>query len=373
MTRQPHNDSLLRSFGITPQTVFIFLFGIFISGVLLGLLAQNSNTKHRNPRTIPDVASNNASNNLSKKSHKENIENLAANDSVTTKTPHASLVKDSPASVQLVKYPKRSDKSKNLGAKIFAQSIKSIKINKADFPLYEQNKVLFSNQGNTTPVVAIVIDDMGVDMLKSQKMLKLPELYTFSFLTYAPNLQAQINHAKSFGTEILLHVPMEAVNNIYDYGPEYLSTKLSKDENKKILTSMLDRVSGYIGINNHMGSRFTSDYQLLSSVISELRGRGLMFLDSKTTPNSKGDEIVQDQPLPYASRDVFIDDSNRPEDIQKSLTLLENTAKKHGFAIAIAHPRENTITALEHWIPTLKDKNITSVPLSYIVDNFYIK
>ena len=95
-----------------------------------------------------------------------------------------------------------------------------------------------------------------------------------------------------------------------------------------------------------------------------------MFLDSKTTSNSTADSIVHKTPLPYASRDVFIDDSNKPEDIQKSLTHLEYIAKKYGHAVAIAHPRDNTITALSNWLPTLKDKNLTSVPLSYIVDNF---
>ena len=232
---------------------------------------------------------------------------------------------------------------------------------------YNLNKLAFSTTSKN-PMIAIVVDDMGVDMIRSNKMLGIPDIYTFSFLTYAPNLQSQINFAKTKGKEVMLHVPMEALNNIYDYGPEVLSTKHSRSENLELLNTMLNRVSGYIGINNHMGSKFTSDLPLLSGVIEELSKKGLMFLDSKTIASSKADEIVEHIKLPYASRDIFIDDSNKIEDIKKSLISLENIAKKRGYAIAICHPRDNTIKVLQDWLPTLKEKGITSVPLSYIID-----
>ena len=346
MKQQSENYSLLRSLGITPQAVFLFLFGILISGILLGLLVRNSITPNNKSRSIS---------NIYKKNQKlPNDKNLLV---YTEK-------KSKPLNIETAQ-------NKDVNNEKIKVSIKN-KIKKSEnLPsLYNQNKVLFSKNDVDTPVIALVIDDMGVDILHSQKILNIPEIYTFSFLTYAPNLQEQINNAKSFGAEILLHVPMEAMNNTYDYGPEYLSTSFSQSENVQLLTNMLNRVNGYIGINNHMGSKFTSDRSQLSAIISELKGRGLMFLDSKTTPNSTADSIVHKHPLPYASRDVFIDDSNAPKDIEKSLIHLENIAKKHGYAVAIAHPRENTINALSKWLPTLKDKNLTSVPLSYIVDNF---
>ena len=95
-----------------------------------------------------------------------------------------------------------------------------------------------------------------------------------------------------------------------------------------------------------------------------------MFLDSKTTPKSQADTIAEYVKLPYISRDVFLDDSNKMEDIEKSLVKLEKIAQKRGYAVAIGHPRDNTITALQSWASSLKSKGIQSVPLSYIIDNF---
>ena len=95
-----------------------------------------------------------------------------------------------------------------------------------------------------------------------------------------------------------------------------------------------------------------------------------MFLDSKTTPKSQAENIIGHIRLPFASRDIFIDDSNKPEDIEKYLQKAELIAKKRGYVVAIAHPRPNTIKAFEQWLPSLKSKGITVVPLSYVVDNF---
>ena len=318
--------SILKVLGVSPQVVFLLLLGILLSGMILGFLITNSSNKKNSP-------------------------------DYKIKKIHKVIIPEKPTSNEAV----IKDEIKKEDSLIITDNTK-----KETTP-YNLNKLAFSTTSKN-PMIAIVVDDMGVDMIRSNKMLGIPDIYTFSFLTYAPNLQSQINFAKTKGKEVMLHVPMEALNNIYDYGPEVLSTKHSRSENLELLNTMLNRVSGYIGINNHMGSKFTSDLPLLSGVIEELSKKGLMFLDSKTIASSKADEIVEHIKLPYASRDVFIDDSNKIEDIKKSLISLENIAKKRGYAIAICHPRDNTIKVLQDWLPTLKEKGITSVPLSYIID-----
>ena len=220
--------------GITPQAVFILLLGILVSGMMLGFLVKNSGDVRKKPRPSKTVASKNKV--------------VIGADTIVVRPAKKGEVQDK-------RIPEQKSDSQISGSKRKKQNF-----------VYEENKLSFKKTGSE-PVVAIVIDDMGVDMLRTQKMLKVPGIYTVSFLTYAPNLQSQINFAKSAGKEIMLHIPMEAVNNIYDYGPEVLSTKKSRAENLKILSSMLDRVSGYIGVNNHMGSKFTSDFALLSGVI----------------------------------------------------------------------------------------------------------
>jgi polysaccharide deacetylase 2 family uncharacterized protein YibQ len=216
------------------------------------------------------------------------------------------------------------------------------------------------------PVAAIIIDDMGVDMARSNRILGMDAPLTTSYMPHAPNLQAQIDVARGHGKEIMLHIPMEAMSSAYalDYGPEYLKTAESRHANVRLLRDMLERGSGYIGINNHMGSKFTLESGQMSGVMEELARRGLAFVDSKTAATSLG-TIARHLKIPFAERDVFLDDSGDPEDIRARLGDLERIAKKRGWAIAIGHPREATIRELSDWLGG--EHGITVVPVSHII------
>ncbi|MBR1544703.1 MAG: divergent polysaccharide deacetylase family protein [Alphaproteobacteria bacterium] len=333
MKKQSKKNSLLSVFGISPQLCIVLIISLFTSGILLGLLTKNDTSIKKKIPAYKQVAE-----------EKSNEIDLTSSEE-----------KDNAANLTDVVSTEESDIEEGIITPMTT--------------LFDENKLPVIGK-ITGPVIALVIDDMGVDLIHTQQILKLNDIYTVSYLTYAPNLQAQIDFARSKGKEVLLHVPMESVHEIFDYGPEVLLTTNSRSENLKTLSTMLGRASGYIGINNHMGSKFTADLPLLSAVIEELAGRGLMFLDSKTTPKSQAENIIGHIRLPFASRDIFIDDSNKPEDIEKYLQKAELIAKKRGYVVAIAHPRPNTIKAFEQWLPSLKSKGITVVPLSYVVDNF---
>jgi polysaccharide deacetylase 2 family uncharacterized protein YibQ len=221
------------------------------------------------------------------------------------------------------------------------------------------------------PVASIIIDDMGVDMARSNRILRLDAPITVSYMPFAPNLQAQIDAARQHGKEAMLHIPMEAMSSAYanDYGPEYLKTAESRHTNVRLLQEMLARATGYVGINNHMGSKFTLDSGQMSGVMGELARQGLAFVDSKTAATSL-EPIARQLKMPFIERDVFLDDSSAPEDIAARLGDLERTAKKRGWAIAIGHPREATIKALAEWLAKSETHGITVVPVSYAIMKF---
>ncbi|MDR1008640.1 MAG: divergent polysaccharide deacetylase family protein [Rickettsiales bacterium] len=220
------------------------------------------------------------------------------------------------------------------------------------------------------PMVAFIIDDMGVDMIRSAQVLAFSAPLDVSYLTYAPNLQAQIDGAREAGKEVMLHVPMEAMSDTYDYGPAYLATSNSAAENVALLKKMIGGTRGFIGINNHMGSKFTADAGQMEALMAELDRLGLAFVDSLTSPRTKTRKIAAGLGMPYAVRDVFIDDSAEPSDILAQFALLESIAKKRGYAVAIGHPRTNTIRLLRDWLASAGERGFTVVPLSYIINNF---
>ena len=217
------------------------------------------------------------------------------------------------------------------------------------------------------PLVAIVLDDLGLDRMRTAEAMRLSGPLTLSFMTYASDLAAQTQAARHAGHELLLHVPMEAVDQHADPGPHGLFTALSREEILDRLRWGLDRFDGFVGINNHMGSKFTADERGMAPVMEELRARGLMFLDSRTSPSSAGLRLAIAYGVPHAGRDVFLDDDQTPSAIARQLARLEQLARQHGSAIAIGHPHDATIAALKAWLPLLGEKGLVLVPVSAVV------
>lgn len=234
-------------------------------------------------------------------------------------------------------------------------------------PLWMQNAVPVTLQPGKA-YVAIVIDDMGVNVPKSREMLDLPSVLTLSFLPYARNVGAMAKEARGKGHEIMVHIPMEPMNGELDTGRDVLLTGMRNDEMRRIIDTNLAQLDGYVGVNNHMGSKFTQDEAAMAELATILKERGLTFLDSKTIAASKGFDIARGMGLPAAERDVFLDNDPALPEVQKQLARLEKIALKKGHAIAIGHPKADTITALREWLKQADAKGIQIVPYSALVE-----
>ena len=72
--------------------------------------------------------------------------------------------------------------------------------------------------------------------------------------------------------------------------------------------------------------------------------------------------------LPTLQNDVFLDGSDREEDISKQLDALRSQAKKWGSAVGIGHIQRKYLTqALRKAIPGFKKSGVRFVPLSEIL------
>src|SRR5262249_17124643 len=101
------------------------------------------------------------------------------------------------------------------------------------------------------PLIAIVLDDLGLDRTRTAEAIRLQGPLTLSFMTYASDIGTQTEAARRAGHELFLHVPMEAVDRHADPGPHALLTTLARDEILERLRWDLGRFDGFVGINNH--------------------------------------------------------------------------------------------------------------------------
>lgn len=217
------------------------------------------------------------------------------------------------------------------------------------------------------PVLAIVIDDMGLDRPRALQMIALRGPLTLSLMTYADNLPDLVKQAHGHGHEVMAHLPMEPVNPKENPGRGALLARMDEAAIRKTIADDLDGWQGYVGINNHMGSKFTADRNRMAVVMEELKARGLMWLDSRTINDSAGPGAARALGVPFITRDIFLDNVETLDAVRVQLELAKATAKNHGTAVAIGHPHDATITALKEWLPSLGEAGIQLVPATEIL------
>ena len=202
--------------------------------------------------------------------------------------------------------------------------------------------------------VALVLDDLGrsVDDVHRLRRLGVPLTYAvLPFERLTPEVAAALEEA---GAEILVHLPMEGRGGA-DPGPGALSAGMEPRDLAAATRAALDAVPGAVGVNNHMGSVLSADVTAMRAVLGEVAGRGLYFLDSRTTADTVGYGAARALGVPAARRDVFLDGRLERDAIRRELRRALALAAERGWAIAIGHPHPETLAVLAEEIPAARE------------------
>jgi len=218
------------------------------------------------------------------------------------------------------------------------------------------------------PRVAIIIGGMGLSATATEDAIaKLPPEVMLAFAPYGDEIDRLASRARQSGHELALHMPLEP----YDYpdndpGPHTLLTGLSTDQNRDRLHWVMSRFTGYVGVLNYMGARFTASDASLRPVLGELRDRGLMYFDDGSSPRSIATNVAAEIGLPFAQADVMIDEVPSKERIEEALDQLVELAKANGLAIGIGSGLPVTVNAVDEWASRLKLDGVVLVPVSTV-------
>ncbi|MBW7956912.1 MAG: divergent polysaccharide deacetylase family protein [Deltaproteobacteria bacterium] len=217
------------------------------------------------------------------------------------------------------------------------------------------------------PKLAVVIDDMGPDLNKLRELLKLDKPVTIAVMPKMRFSKEVSTEAASGGLDVIVHMPMEPKNTEgHNPGNGALLVAMTDEEIAYLLDEGFKSVPGAIGINNHMGSRFTEDPDKMRIVLKNVKERGLLFLDSRTSAETVGVSIARKLKVRSAERNVFLDNRRDVDYIKGQLMEAARIARKSGKAVAIGHPYPETIRALKEAIPGLEGVEV--VRLSEIAE-----
>ncbi len=209
------------------------------------------------------------------------------------------------------------------------------------------------------PRIAIIIDDIGNQKKLAVALMNLDLNLSFSVMPFRPFSRELALKAAALHYDVLLHLPMEPHNlRRWNPGPGALLLSMSHGEMNRILDQDLTELPMVIGVNNHMGSKFTENIPAMTYVLKILKARHLIWLDSLTSPKSVGFRLGRKLGLRTARRDVFLDNTQSAAAITVQLNKLINLAHRRGYAIGIAHPHLSTLKALRLNHERLKQKVI---------------
>jgi polysaccharide deacetylase 2 family uncharacterized protein YibQ len=213
---------------------------------------------------------------------------------------------------------------------------------------------------------AVIIDDLGHDLEAARKLLSLPYPITFSVLPHLSHSAVTAEEAHRAGREVMLHLPMEPDSSAQP-GKGEIRIGMRASEVERIIAADLASVPYAVGVNNHMGSRATTQVALMGEVMAVLAERRLYFVDSRTTAASIAFDAARRKGLPCFYRSIFLDDTETVTYTARQLREFRRAIEGQGAALAIGHPYPTTLTALARFLPELEEANIQLVPTSQLL------
>lgn len=238
---------------------------------------------------------------------------------------------------------------------------------KTDSTPNKNNEKRIPEEAVEKPKVAIIIDDFGQNIEQAECFLSLKFPVTLSVLPFLPHSKDVAELAHKNGAPVMLHLPMQPAGwpNV-NPGPGALMIDMGEHDIRSGVLNALKGVPYAVGVNNHMGSKFTEDVLRMGWMLSELKKRNLLYIDSITSTRSRGYYLASKMGVAAGKRSVFLDNVQERQAIKMQLRKLVATARKNGSAIGIGHVYPVTCQVLKSEYNYLNSK-VELTPITSII------
>jgi len=217
------------------------------------------------------------------------------------------------------------------------------------------------------PQIALIIDDIGYSVPRARQFLRLNIPISFSILPRVPHSRELAREIADQGHDVMLHQPMQPYDSSLDPGPGALYVGDDPSRISGVIEENISEIPLAIGVNNHMGSRFTECQREIHEALQVIKRNDLFFVDSRTSLHSKAFSTARDLHLTADRRNVFLDTVRSESTILYRLRQLKRCARKYGHAIGIGHPFPETARAIEYFLRDPEVSNISFVHISQVM------
>jgi len=220
------------------------------------------------------------------------------------------------------------------------------------------------------PVICIIVDDFGPAWDKDliAGFLNLSIEITVSVIPGYPTSTQVARRAAESGREVFVHLPMEPEESVALKERDMIHIRDDAAGIRRTLDRALTDIPMAVGINNHMGSKATSNRPLMDRLAAEVRRRGLCFVDSRTIHRSTALRAMLTAGVPAIGRDLFLDVKPDSASVVEQLYALASIARRRGWAVGIGHVKWNTLAAIQTVFPQLETENYRFVSAGRLIN-----
>ncbi|MBL3592812.1 MAG: divergent polysaccharide deacetylase family protein [Synergistaceae bacterium] len=195
-------------------------------------------------------------------------------------------------------------------------------------------------------LICLVIDDCGFNVDYPRRLTNLAIPMTFAILPRERSSLEVASLLRERGYPAILHLPMEAERDGPN-GPYLVGLAMDDEKISRTVATLLDEMPSLIGVNNHRGSRATSDERVMAAVLRPIAERGLVFVDSRTSSRSVAFRKAREMGVKAAYNSVFLDHEADHGFMARQWERAQDLAQRRGWVVVIGHVRPKTITFFE--------------------------
>jgi len=202
--------------------------------------------------------------------------------------------------------------------------------------------------------IVLVIDDFGYrNDSVSDGFLDLNIPITCAIIPGHSQSRKFAQKAFAAGKEVIIHMPMESSLNTLGEDEYKIKSGMTSEEVEWRIREVLKEMPEAIGMNNHQGSKATTNGKVMGVLGSVLKANNKFFIDSRTTSKTVAEEIMRSIGVPTIRRHVFLDNDDSKDKISERINEVARLAQKQGIAVAIGHAKPNTLKAIKDALPKL--------------------
>lgn len=217
------------------------------------------------------------------------------------------------------------------------------------------------------PQIALIIDDIGQNRKRAREFMEIDIALTFSILPHLPYSRELAEEMNRIGYEVMLHQPMEPFSKSQDPGPGALYVGDEPERITAVMESNIRNIPHAVGVNNHMGSKFTESGDDVGEALKIVKQRNLFFVDSLTSNHSKARAISRSFGIPTLGRRIFLDNVREESAVLAELARLKQCALRSGQAVGIGHPVSPTARAINRFARDRRNADIELVSVSMLL------